>query len=60
MRNKVCSGESTSIRKLNSKPLVPTALVVTLTDSSASTTDFGARIGTTGPIHKVIWMAFVT
>lgn len=53
IRNSVCSGECTSTRKLSSKPLTPVALLVTLTDCSASITSLDTAMGTAGPIIKV-------
>ena len=50
IRNSVCSGELTSMLKVSSKPLVPTAFEVTLTDSSASSTVSSTGTGTAGPM----------
>src|SRR6516162_4406088 len=52
-RNKVCSGDCTLILKTSSKPLVPVALLMTLTESNASRTSADTGIGTAGPIIKV-------
>ena len=52
-RNRVCSGEVMSILKTSSKPLVPTALLMTFTESSASSTAADTGTGSAGPIIKV-------
>src|ERR1700761_3430078 len=52
-RNRVCSGDWTLILNTSSKPLVPVALLMTLTESRASRTSADTGTGTAGPIISV-------